>query len=436
MFNAAALLLAVTLAISTAASPTPEAAAELDARGAGTTIPLRKRTAFTLPDGVFDKDKADAATAATINKHNQNLKNLVKNLGEGALPKGAVIREERATVPRDVAERLERRQAEALTDINSDELWAGTISIGTPIAGTPAQRFFVDFDTGSSDLWVPSALCASCTGDSDKYNSLTSSTAKPKPGVFTIEYGDGSMVDGPVFTDIVSVAGIKATNQYFSPATMISGTFSNAGVDGILGMAYPALSQLRQNPFFNNAHSIGAIKGNKFSFYLSQSGSELYMGGTDTRKHQGAVETHSVNPSTGFWQIRNAKAKVGSTTAVSGFDTIIDSGTTIMYGPPAAVAQVYAKVPGAKLFDSQSGLYSFPCATPPRIAFNWGGRDWVISAANINLGLTAQGSNQCVGALAGQNIIGDTWLLGDSFMKNVYSVFDFGTNTVGFASLR
>jgi cathepsin D len=44
----------------------------------------------------------------------------------------------------------------------------------------------------------------------------------------------------------------------------------------------------------------------------------------------------------------------------------------------------------------------------------------------------------CVGALAGQDIgLGDgVWLLGDSFMKNVYSVFDFGTNTVGFASLR
>jgi cathepsin D len=83
-------------------------------------------------------------------------------------------------------------------------------------------------------------------------------------------------------------------------------------------------------------------------------------------------------------------------------------------------------------------LYSFPCATPPQIAFNWGGKDWVISGANINLGLIEDGSSMCVGALAGQDIgLGDgVWLLGDSFMKNVYSVFDFGTNTVGFASLR
>jgi cathepsin D len=49
-----------------------------------------------------------------------------------------------------------------------------------------------------------------------------------------------------------------------------------------------------------------------------------------------------------------------------------------------------------------------------------------------------EGSSQFVGALAGQDIgLGsNVWLLGDSFMKNVYSVFDFDANTVRFASLH
>jgi cathepsin D len=50
----------------------------------GTTIPLRKRTSLTQPDGVFNKDKAIAATVNTINKHRQNLKNLEKNKGAAA----------------------------------------------------------------------------------------------------------------------------------------------------------------------------------------------------------------------------------------------------------------------------------------------------------------------------------------------------------------
>lgn len=46
-------------------------------------------------------------------------------------------------------------------------------------------------------------------------------------------------------------------------------------------------------------------------------------------------------------------------------------------------------------------------------------------------------STNCVGALAGQDLgLGtNVWLLGDSFMKNVYTVFSFDQNAVGFAAL-
>ena len=56
---------------------------------------------------------------------------------------------------------------------------------------------------------------------------------------------------------------------------------------------------------------------------------------------------------------------------------------------------------------------------------------------SFSLGETESGSGKCVGALAGQDLgLGDdVWLLGDSFMKNVYTAFSFDDNTVGFASL-
>lgn len=47
--------------------------------------------------------------------------------------------------------------------------------------------------------------------------------------------------------------------------------------------------------------------------------------------------------------------KVASTTAVAGLQTIIDSGTTIMYGPPDAVQILYSKIPGSALVDSVNG---------------------------------------------------------------------------------
>ena len=56
---------------------------------------------------------------------------------------------------------------------------------------------------------------------------------------------------------------------------------------------------------------------------------------------------------------------------------------------------------------------------------------------SFNLGSTAPGSGKCVGAILGVDVgLGNnTWILGDSFMQNVYTAFDFGNNQVGFATL-
>lgn len=58
-----------------------------------------------------------------------------------------------------------------------DFLYYGTISIGTP-----ARKFLINFDTGSSDLWIPSIKCrasqAGC-GSHNKYDATKSSTFKP-----------------------------------------------------------------------------------------------------------------------------------------------------------------------------------------------------------------------------------------------------------------
>ncbi|KAJ7037164.1 hypothetical protein C8F04DRAFT_953138, partial [Mycena alexandri] len=55
----------------------------------------------------------------------------------------------------------------------------------------------------------------------------------------------------------------------------------------------------------------------------------------------------------------------------------------------------------------------------------------------LNLGQTESGSKDCVSSLAAQNLglRTDVWLLGDEFMKNVYTVFDFDKEAVSFAEL-
>ena len=104
-----------------------------------------------------------------------------------------------------------------------------------------------------------------------------------------------------------------------------------------------------------------------------------------------------------------------------------------MVGPAANVKAIYDTV-GGQLFDAENGLFSFPCSSPPEIAFNWGGKDWAISPENINLGETLPASDICAGALSAGTTDG-LFVLGDNFMRNMYTVFSFDDNAVGFAEL-
>ena len=82
----------------------------------------------------------------------------------------------------------------------------------------------------------------------------------------------------------------------------------------------------------------------------------------------------------GFWQLAGSSVSVDGCKVVSGFDTILQTGETLTYGPPGAVQEVYAKIPGAKPFKSVPGFYQFPCHTKPEVSFGWGGKQWNISA--------------------------------------------------------
>lgn len=106
---------------------------------------------------------------------------------------------------------------------------------------------------GSSDLWVPSPDCkASSCSNRYKYKvtSGKSSTGARKSGSFSIQHGNECKVSGPVCTDTVTVAGLKATGQYFSPTDTVFNQFASQALDGILGLAYlrsPACARARSS---------------------------------------------------------------------------------------------------------------------------------------------------------------------------------------------
>ena len=109
---------------------------------------------------------------------------------------------------------------------------AGNISVGTP-----AVSFTVDFDTGSSDLFLPASSCHSTCDGHKRYNPSSSSTSKDLRKGFFIGYADGSVVSGELYTDTVQIEGLTATKQTIGVATQYSAGFQSANfpADGLMG---------------------------------------------------------------------------------------------------------------------------------------------------------------------------------------------------------
>ena len=169
---------------------------------------------------------------------------------------------------------------------------------------------------------------------------------------------------------VVTVGGLSVSGQYFSPVTTLSSSFSGDPIDGILGLAWPAISNLGHDPFFFTAVDQGVVDQGVFGFKLASSGSELFIGGTNENLYTGDIEYHDLSSSNGFWQIGGASVTVNGKTEGSDFDTIIDSGSTIITAPTSTAKKLWSAVSGSKVYDSLQSFYSHPCDSMPEIKFN------------------------------------------------------------------
>lgn len=187
-------------------------------------------------------------------------------------------------------------------------------------------------------------------------------------------------------------------------------------------MGFPQISVFGANPVFQTLAAQGKTTQNVFGVTLRTSGSELFLGGTDSSKFTGTT-TFTPVTQVGFWEITLGGATVGGRSVAGAQDAIVDTGTTLLIGDTTSVKAVYAAIPGSKDASRTvgAGFFTVPCASvPSNVGLTLGGRTFTISAATFNLGQVSSGSADCVGGLIADDSEG-FWIIGDVFLQNVYT---------------
>ncbi|KAI0257920.1 hypothetical protein BC834DRAFT_848155 [Gloeopeniophorella convolvens] len=91
---------------------------------------------------------------------------------------------------------------------------------------------------------------------------------------------------------------------------------------------------------------------------------------------------------------------------------------------------------GAISVGTPAKTYTVPCNFNTPVSVTFGGKEFKVDPKTFSLGPADQGGSDCVAGLASDDSIGSQfWIFGDVFLQNVYTAFDVGKSSVGFAEL-
>ena len=238
-------------------------------------------------------------------------------------------------------------------------------------------------------------------------------------------------------------------SQAIELAKDLSDQFQQGAGDGLLGLAWPNINTVKPKPVatpVKNMIDESDIPQNQqlFTAWLSNwkdqtEASSFYTFGyvdADALKSCNVtaddIAFTPIDNKNGFWQFASASAQVNDQTVDLANNTAIaDTGTTLALVSDQLCEAVYKAIPGGKYDNMQQG-YIFPTNTSlddlPTVQVAVGSDLFTIHKED--LAFADAGNGMSYGGIQSRGTM-PMDILGDTFLKGVYAVFDQGGKRFG-----
>ncbi|KAI0535775.1 aspartic peptidase domain-containing protein [Xylaria digitata] len=363
----------------------------------------------------------------------------------------------------DTAHRLNRRADGSVEEVITNEQTRGGYFASCSV-GTPSQDVTLQLDTGSSDIWVPASSATVCEETSSQGGGCTfgsfdkdkSTTARVLNNDFKISYVDGSSSQGQYISDTFGIGDVKLENT-----TMGYGLSTDIPY-GLVGVGYALNEASVAQPvgIYNNLPLVmrneGHIATNAYSLWLNDldaSKGNILFGGIDTDKYMGDLIRVNVEMDARVENYTSFQVKLTSLEAhsSSGEDAlssssfpitvVLDSGTTFSYLPTDLAEEVWQEAGAEYTIVSEDGsgvpLISCDLANSNGyFSFGFGGDGGPVIKVGMDELVIQSGTlnGQIVCQFGIQNFSSTgPFLLGDTFLRSAYVVYDLENNEIGLA---
>lgn len=354
--------------------------------------------------------------------------------------------------------------------------------------GTPGQEFLLLFDTGSSDTWIPSQNCTKSKGclSGRRYDPTVSSTYQGEKGSVDIKYGIGSAT-GHYFVDRLQVGNLLSLPSQTlvkmddNKGPIAQQTTHHKGddddddnlIDGIFGAGFPQGTMMAQQqhsdddkkkrtylPFAMNLWENKVIPAPLFSITMAPGSTtasdsewvgQVTFGAVDDTKRKDVIQYTPVlerdDGGYSHWMagVKGFQFDNGTTTNFKFTEPthfLIDTGSNFMYLPKGLADQLaHTLSNGTAKWDGTT--YTVDCdmmkhgkrnETVLNVMFppeEKHGKSFPIGLPVSRL-IGKNGPDQCIFFFVPSKA-SNVFTLGNLWLRNFVSVFDFGKHRLGFS---